>query len=44
MFLHVVLPLFVALILPIDFYLSIHLLQVALTTPFPTIDEMALLL
>jgi hypothetical protein len=43
-FLHVVFPLFVMLFLPIDYYLPIHLLHVALTTPFPNVDEMVLLL
>jgi hypothetical protein len=44
MFLHAILPLSITCFLFVDSYLFVHLLQVALTTPFLATDEMALLL
>jgi hypothetical protein len=41
MLLHAILLLSVTLLLPIESSLSFHLFQVALITPFPTINEMA---
>jgi hypothetical protein len=41
---YAVLPLSTALLLPIASSLFVHFLQVALTTPFPIVNEMAILL
>jgi hypothetical protein len=41
MLLHVVIALFATLPLFVESSLFVHLLQVALTIPFPAVDEMA---